>query len=65
MEPQPQLQMEPLTELHTDDTQKNKNTKNNNANCSHTADSIVSVESQKNKGWYTRHDKTDQNSDIH
>lgn len=59
MEPQPQLQ----TELHTDDT--HKNTKNNDENCSDTADSLASVDSQKNKGWYTRLGKTDQNSDIH
>ncbi|XP_035521087.1 zinc finger homeobox protein 3-like [Morone saxatilis] len=45
---QPQLQTEPQTELHTDDTQKNKN--KDNANCSHTADSLASVDSQKNKG---------------
>nr|XP_046248940.1 zinc finger homeobox protein 3-like [Scatophagus argus] len=49
---QPQLppQMDPQTELHTDDTQKNKNTKNNNANCCHTADSVAPADSQKNKG---------------
>ncbi|KAG7216102.1 hypothetical protein INR49_007854 [Caranx melampygus] len=45
---QPQSQLE--TELPTDDTQKNKTTKYNNAKCSHTADSISSVDSQKNKG---------------
>lgn len=61
---QPQLQTEPQTELCTDDTQKNKNTKNNNVNCSDTADSIASVDSQKDKGWYKMDDKTDQNVDI-
>lgn len=65
MEPQPQLQTESQTELHTDDTHKNKNTKNNNENCSDTADSLASVDSQKNTGWHTRLGKTDQNSDIH
>ncbi|XP_070686889.1 zinc finger homeobox protein 3-like [Pempheris klunzingeri] len=47
-QPQPPLQMEPQTELCTDDAEKNKNT--NNANCSHTADSTASTDSQKNKG---------------
>lgn len=61
---QPQLQMEPQTELHADDTQKNKNGKNNNANCSHTADSIASLDSQKNKGWYEMYDTTDHKLDI-
>ncbi len=55
------LQTEPQTELQTDVTQKNKNTKTNNANCSHTADSMATVDSQKNKGWYAMHDKTDHN----
>lgn len=61
---QQQLQMEPQTELCTDDTQKNKYTKSNDVNCSHTADSIASVDSQKNKGWYKMHDKTEHNLDI-
>ncbi|XP_068595443.1 zinc finger homeobox protein 3-like [Brachionichthys hirsutus] len=38
---------EQQTELHTDDTEKNKNTTNSNAICLHTADSIASVDSQK------------------
>ncbi|XP_070827527.1 zinc finger homeobox protein 3-like [Chaetodon trifascialis] len=46
-QPKPQLQTEPQTELHTDE---NKNAKSNNANCSHTADSIASLDLQKNKG---------------
>ncbi|XP_040894003.1 zinc finger homeobox protein 3-like [Toxotes jaculatrix] len=48
--PQPQLEIELQTDSQTDDTQKNKTAKNNNANCSHTADSIASVDSQKSKG---------------
>lgn len=62
-QPQPQLQTEPQTELHTDNTQKNKNAKNNNANCSHT-DSVASLDSQKNKGWYQMYDMTDHKLDI-
>lgn len=58
MEPQPQLQTE--TELHTDD--KNTTNENYNANCSDAADSLVSVDSQKNKGGCTRFDKADKNS---
>lgn len=50
MEQQPKLQMESQTESHTDDTQINKNTKNNNANTSHTVDTTASDELQKNKG---------------
>ncbi|XP_071356616.1 zinc finger homeobox protein 3-like isoform X2 [Trachinotus anak] len=49
-QPQPQLETELQTDSCTDDTEKNKTAKNNNANCSHTADSISSVDSQKNKG---------------
>ncbi|XP_023259655.1 zinc finger homeobox protein 3-like [Seriola lalandi dorsalis] len=49
-QPQPQLETELQTDSRTDDTQKNKTAKNNNANCSHTADSISSVDSQKSKG---------------
>ncbi|XP_049930031.1 zinc finger homeobox protein 3-like [Epinephelus moara] len=45
-QPQPELQTEP----QTDDTQKHKNTKDNNANCSDTAETSASVDSQKNKG---------------
>lgn len=65
-QPQPPLQTEPQTEteLRADDTQKNKTPKNNNANCSHTADSIASVDSQKNKGWYKMQDKSDNNLDV-
>ncbi|XP_029010325.1 zinc finger homeobox protein 3-like [Betta splendens] len=48
-QPQPDLEQELKTDMRADDTQKNKNTKNNNANCSHTADSITS-DSQKSKG---------------
>lgn len=58
-QPQPELQMAPQTELHTDDTQKNKNTKNNNTNCSPPADSIASPDSQNNKGWCIMHDQID------
>ncbi|XP_069019699.1 zinc finger homeobox protein 3-like isoform X1 [Embiotoca jacksoni] len=47
---QPQLETELQTDSRTDDIQKNKTTKNHNANCSHTADSIASSDSQKNKG---------------
>jgi len=54
-QPHPQLQTEP----QLDDTQKNKNTKNINANCSHTADSSASVDSQKNQGWFKMHRKKD------
>lgn len=50
-QPQPQLETELQTYSCTDDTQKNKNIKNDNKNCSHTDDSIASVDSQKNKGW--------------
>ncbi|XP_019934779.2 zinc finger homeobox protein 3-like [Paralichthys olivaceus] len=46
----PQLQMELPTDLWTDENPKNKTAKNNNANCSHTADSLASVDSQKNQG---------------
>ncbi|XP_035497735.2 zinc finger homeobox protein 3-like isoform X2 [Scophthalmus maximus] len=49
-QPQPQLETELPTESCTDDTQKNKTAKNNNENCSHTADSMASIDSQKNKG---------------
>ncbi|XP_054865006.1 zinc finger homeobox protein 3-like [Amphiprion ocellaris] len=49
-QPQSQLETELQTDSHTDDIQKNKTTKNNNANCSHTADSTTSTDSQKNKG---------------
>lgn len=59
-QPQPELERELQTDLRTDDTQKNKTTENNNANCSCTADSINSVDSQKNKGWCNMPDKTDQ-----
>lgn len=52
-QPQPQLETELPTESCTDDTQKNKTAKNNNENCSHTADSMASIDSQKNKGWLT------------
>ncbi|KAJ4938583.1 hypothetical protein JOQ06_003196, partial [Pogonophryne albipinna] len=45
-QPQAQVQMEP----EKDDSQKIKNTKNNNANCSQTADSFISDDLQKNKG---------------
>ncbi|KAK5902350.1 hypothetical protein CesoFtcFv8_007609 [Champsocephalus esox] len=45
-QPQAQVQMEP----EKDDSQKTKNTKNNNANCSQTADSFISDDLQKNKG---------------
>ncbi|XP_010783264.1 zinc finger homeobox protein 3-like isoform X2 [Notothenia coriiceps] len=45
-QPQAQVQMEP----ETDDSQKIKNTKNNHANCSQTADSFISDDLQKNKG---------------
>ncbi|XP_026166497.1 zinc finger homeobox protein 3-like [Mastacembelus armatus] len=48
-QPQPQLETELQTELRTDDIQKKKTSKNNNANCSHTTDSITSDDSQKNK----------------
>lgn len=50
-QPEPELGTELQTDLCTD-SQKNKTTKNNNANCSLTADSINYVDSQKNKGWY-------------
>ncbi|GLD68828.1 zinc finger homeobox protein 3-like protein [Lates japonicus] len=49
-QPQPQLETELQTDSCTDDIQKNKIAKNNNANSSHTADSVASVDSQKNKG---------------
>ncbi|XP_018519333.1 zinc finger homeobox protein 3 [Lates calcarifer] len=49
-QPQPQLETEVQTDSCTDDIQKNKIAKNNNANSSHTADSVASVDSQKNKG---------------
>lgn len=50
-QPQPQLETELQTYSRTDDTQKNKNIKNDNANSFNTADSVASVDSQKNKGW--------------
>ncbi|XP_068169857.1 zinc finger homeobox protein 3-like [Antennarius striatus] len=52
---QPELlpQTEPQTELHTDDTEKKQSNTNNNANCLHIADSIASVDSQKNKDLST------------
>ncbi|XP_053175213.1 zinc finger homeobox protein 3-like [Scomber japonicus] len=49
-QPQPQLETELQTYSRTDDTQKNKNIKNDNANSFNTADSVASVDSQKNKG---------------
>lgn len=58
MEPQPQLQTESQTELYTDDTQKNNDTKKSDADCSDVADSTASVVAQKNNGWYIIHDKT-------
>lgn len=58
MEPQPQPQTDPQTELYTDDTQKNNNTKRSDADCSNAADSTASADVQKNNGWYMRHDKT-------
>lgn len=48
-QPQPELETELQTDLRKADTQRNKTTMNN-ANCSDTADSINSVDSQKNKG---------------
>lgn len=59
-QPQAQVQMEP----EKDDSQKIKNTKNNNANCSQTADSFISDDLQKNKGWYKLHYKSDHKLDI-
>lgn len=59
MEPQPQLQTGPQTELNTDDTQKAKNTKNSDADCPDVADSAASVDVQKNNGWYTSPDQTE------
>lgn len=53
MEPQPQLQREPQTEVYTDDTQKNKHPKKSDADCSHVADCAASVDEQRNNGWYT------------
>lgn len=58
-QPQPELETELQTDLRKADTQIKKTTKNN-ANCSDTADSINSVDSQKNKGWCKMHDRTDQ-----
>lgn len=58
MEPQPPLQTDPQTQLNTDDTQKNINTKKSDADCSDVADSTASVDAQKNNGWYIRNDKT-------
>lgn len=58
MEPQPQLQPDPQTELYTDETLKNSNTKKSDADCSDVADSTASVDAQKNNGWYISHDKT-------
>lgn len=58
MEPQPQLQTESQTELYTDDTQKNNDTKKSDADCSDVADSTASVVAQKNNGWYIIHDET-------
>ncbi|XP_008304475.1 zinc finger homeobox protein 3-like [Stegastes partitus] len=49
-QPQSQLETELQTDSHTDDIPKNKTTKNNNANCSHTADPTASTDLQKNKG---------------
>lgn len=57
-QPQPELETELQTDLRIDDAQRNKTAKNNNANCSDTADSIKSADSQKNKGWCRTHDKT-------
>lgn len=59
-QPQSELELELKTDLRADDTQKNITMKNNNANCSHTADSINSVDSQKNKGWCKMPHKTEQ-----
>lgn len=50
-QPQPQLETELQADSLTDDIQKNKTTKNSNANSSHAADSCASTNSQKNKGW--------------
>lgn len=49
-QPQPQLETELQADSLTDDIQKNKTTKNSNANSSHAADSCASTNSQKNKG---------------
>ncbi|XP_053283330.1 zinc finger homeobox protein 3 [Pleuronectes platessa] len=46
----PQLQMELPTDACTDETPENKTTKKNNANWVNSADSIASVDSQKNQG---------------
>lgn len=58
MEPQPQLQTDPQTEMYTDDTQKKNDTKKSDADCSDVADSTASVDAQKSNGWYLSHDKT-------
>lgn len=57
MEPQPPLQTDPQTQLYTDDTQKNNNTKKSDADCADVADSTASVDAQKNNGWYISNDK--------
>lgn len=49
-QPQPLSEPQLPTDLLPDDIQKKK-TKNNSANCSHSADSNASIDSHKNKGW--------------
>ncbi|XP_071393726.1 zinc finger homeobox protein 3-like [Centroberyx affinis] len=49
-EPHHETEQQTETDSHTDNSHKNKNNKNNNTNGSHPADSLATIDSQKNKG---------------